>query len=259
MSASRRETFEVAGRPRIVMNLPSGDAVFLPGESGVVEVSIEGSNPQDLVVEQHGDRIVLRAPERWGSRWDSFDVAVRMPQDADLEVRVASADVDVQVDLRSLNASMASGDLRTGDIRRDASVETASGDVQLGEVGGTLAVSTASGDVHLRRAGGRVSMNTASGEVRLGTASGALTVSTQSGDCEVEHYDGGDLQCNSTSGDIRIGLPAGRTLDIDLNTLSGDLRSEFSPGDGDGATARLRVKSVSGDIILFRASEMSTP
>lgn len=253
MSDSRHETFEVGGRPRIEVNLPSGDVIFLPGEPGRVEVDVEGRKAEDLVIEQRGGRIFLRTPDRLGSRWDSFDVTVRTPAGADLEVRVASADVEVQVALGSLAASLASGHIRAEEIEGDAAVESASGDVDLGEVGGSLDVSTASGDVQLSRAGGRVVMHTASGEARVGTVLAALSVSTQSGDVEVERYEGGDLECSSTSGDVRIGLPSGRTLDVDLNTVSGDIRSDFSPEDGDGATARLRVKTVSGDIALARS------
>ncbi|HJQ30296.1 MAG TPA: DUF4097 family beta strand repeat-containing protein [Rubrobacter sp.] len=254
MSDSRRETFEVGERARIETNLPAGDAVFLPGEPGSVEILIEGRYAEEFVVQQRGGRIVLRVPDRWGGRWDSFDLTVRTPAGADLEIRAASADVDVQVALGSLGASLASGDITAREIEGDATVESASGDVQLGEVGGNLNVNTASGDVLLRQAGGRATLHTASGEVRLGSALAALSVSTQSGDLDVEHYAGGDLECNSTSGDVRIGLPSGRTLDVDLNTVSGDIRSDFSPEEGDGATARLRVKTVSGDIVLVRAS-----
>lgn len=249
-----RKTFDVGGRPRFEVNLPSGEAIFLPGEQGRVEVLVEGRHAEELVVEQRGGRIILRAPERWSSRWNSFDVTVRTPPGADLEVRAASADVDVKVALGSLDASLASGDIRVGEIEGDATVESASGDVELGEVGGSLAVNTASGDVLLRQAGGRVALNTASGEARLGSVLAALSVSTQSGDFQVEHYAGGDLDCTSTSGDVRIGLPSGRSLGVDLYTLSGDIRSDFSPEDGDGATARLRVKTISGDIVLVRAS-----
>jgi DUF4097 and DUF4098 domain-containing protein YvlB len=254
VSDSRRETFEVGERPRIEVNLPSGEAVFLPGESGRVEILVEGSHAEELVIGQRGGRVFVRTPERLGSRWDSFDVTVRTPAGADLEVRAASADVDIQVALGSLGASLASGDIRAGDIEGDATLESASGDVELGEVGGNVAVSTASGDVVLRQTGGRATLNTASGEVRLGAVLAVLSVSTQSGDCEVEHYAGGDLECTSTSGDVRIGLPSGRTLDVDLNTVAGDIRSDFSPEDGGGATARLRVKTVSGDIVLVRSS-----
>jgi DUF4097 and DUF4098 domain-containing protein YvlB len=253
VSDSRRETLEVGGRPGIEVNLPSGDVVFLPGENDTVEFLIEGRHADDLVVEQRGGKIVLRTSDRLVSRWDSFDVTVRTPAGAELEIRAASADVDVQVALGSLGANLASGNIKVREIENDANIESASGDVELGEVGGNLAVSTASGDVVLRRADGRVEMHTASGEIRLGSVLAPLLVSTQSGRLEVEHYEGGDLECNSTSGDVRIGLPPGRTLDVDLNTVSGDIRSDFSTEDGDGATARLRVKTVSGDIVLVRS------
>ena len=240
MSDSRHEEFQVGGRHRIEVNLPSGEAVFLPGEPGRVDIEVEGQNVDDLVIEQRGGRILLRTPHGSGSRWDSFDVSVRTPAGTDLEVNVASADVDVQVATGTLLARLASGGIRAGAIEGDATVQTASGDVELGQVGGSCSV------------------NTASGDVRLGTVLAALSASTQSGDFEVERYEGGDLECNSTSGDVRIGLPPGRTLDVDLNTLSGDIGSDFSPEGGDGATARLRVRAVSGDIILLRATGIST-
>ena len=253
MSDSRHETFDVGGRPRIEVSLPSGDIVFLPGESGKVEVDVEGRNAEDLAIEQRGGRILLRTPDGLGSRWESFDVTVRTPAGAEVDVRAASADVDVQVALGSLGARLASGDIRVGEIEGDATLESASGDVELGEVGGNLDVSTASGDVQLGRAGGRVVVHTASGRARLGNVLAALSASTQSGDLEVKHYEGGDLECSSTSGDVRIGLPPGLTLDVDLNTVSGDIRSDFPPENGEGATARLRVKTISGDIVLLRS------
>jgi DUF4097 and DUF4098 domain-containing protein YvlB len=258
VSDTRHEEFQFGGRHRIEVNLPSGEAVFLPGEPGRVEIDVEGRNAEELVIEQRAGRILLRTPQMLGSRWDSFEVTVRTPAGADLEVNAASADVDVQVASRTLLARLASGGIRAGEIEGDATAQTASGDVELGEVGGNLSVNTASGDVRLGRAEGRVVVQTASGVARLGTVLAALSVSTRSGDFEVEEYEGGDLECISTSGDVRIGLPPGRTLDVDLNTLSGDIGSDFSPEGGDGATARLRVRAVSGDIILLRATGIST-
>jgi hypothetical protein len=250
MGDARRERFEVGGRPGVNLDLPSGKAVFLAGEPGVVEVSVEGRHADEFVVERSGDKIFLRTPEGSRSRWDSFDLTVRMPQGGDVEVRAASADVEAEVELGSLAVTLASGDLRVGDVSGDAAVQSASGDVGLGEVGGSLAVNTASGGIKVRRAGGDAALNSASGGVRADSALGALAVSTQSGDVEISHYAGEDLECNSTSGDVGIGLPPGLSLDVDLNTLSGEIRSKFSPEDGDGATARLRVKTVSGDISL---------
>ena len=266
VSDSRRESFEVGGRATIGLNLPSGEAAFVPGEPGTVEVLVEGHHADEFVVEESGGRISLRTPGGLRSRWDSLDVTVRTAPGTDVEVRAASADVGARVELGSLDVEVASGDLRVGDVTGNAVVRSASGDVEIGVVGGELAANTASGDLRLGEARGRAILSTASGDARLGSALAALSASTQSGDLVVGRYEGGDLECGSTSGDVRIGLPPGRALDVDLNSISGDIRSDFStePGgppqpsstrttEDTGVTARLRVKTVSGDIALVRA------
>ena len=269
MSGPRREVFEVGERPTIGLNLPSGEATFLPGDPGAVEVLVEGHQADEFVVEEVEGRISLRTPDSMRSRWDSFDVTVRTPPGADVEVRAASADVGARVELGSLDVEVASGDLRVGDVTGDVAVRSASGDVEIGTVGGDLAVNTASGDVRLREARGRAELSTASGGVRVESALAALAAFTQSGDLDVGRYEGGDLECGSTSGDVGIGLPPGRALDVDLNSISGDIRSDFSTEPGGppppassftettedaGVTACLRVKTVSGDIVLARAA-----
>lgn len=255
MSDLRRESLEVDGRTRVELNLPSGEAVFLPGGPGTVEVTVEGRQADEFVVEKSGGRILLRTPGSARSRWDSFDLTVRMPAGCELEVRAASADVRAEVELGSLRMEVASGDIVVGDVAEDAAVRSASGSVDLGGVSGALAVNTASGDVRVREIRGRATLDSASGDVRVGEASGVLAVSSQSGDLEVGRYGGDDLECGSTSGDVRIGLPPGRDLDVDIDTISGEIHSDFPPEEGGGATARLRVKTVSGDVTLFRAVE----
>lgn len=268
MSGARRESFEVGGRPTVELNLPSGTARFLSGEPGVVEVLVEGRNADEFVVEEVGGRISLRTPGRLRSRWDSFDVTILTPAGTDVEVRAASADVEARVELGSLEVEVASGDLRVGDVSGDAAVRSASGDLEIGTVGGDLVVNTASGDIALREAKGRARLNTASGGARVGAAHAATVASTQSGDVEIGRYEGEDLECGSTSGDVKIGLPPGRALDVDIDSISGDIRSDFPteanapsgplsdanpPTEDPATTARLRVKTVSGDVALVRA------
>ena len=267
MSDARRERFEVGERPGVELNLPSGKATFLPGEPGRIEVLVKGHHADEFVIEQVGGKVLLRTPGQMRSRWDSFDVTVGVPEGTDVEVRAASADVEARVALGSLAVEVASGELRVGDVGGDAAVRSASGDVEIGVVAGDLAVNTASGDVRLRGVEGDAAFNTASGDARVGFALAALAVSTQSGDVEVERYEGGDLECNATSGDVKIGLPPGRALDVDINSVSGGIRSDFSTDLEDvtsspasptaktaHAGARLRVKTVSGDISLVRAN-----
>jgi hypothetical protein len=254
VNGARQERFGVDGPVRVELNLPSGEAVFLPGVPDEVEVVIEGRQANEFVVEKAGDRILLETPRIWRSRWDSFGITVRMPAGCDLRVQAASAGVRSEVDLGSLEMEVASGTLAAGDIAGNARVQSASGDVALGSVSRDLTVNTASGDIRARQVGGRASLNSASGDVRVGDAVGVLAATTQSGDLEVGCYGGHDLECNSASGDVKIGLPPGLDLDVDVDTVSGEIHSDFSPDDGDGGTARLRVKTISGDVTLARAN-----
>ncbi len=263
MGETRKETFEVGGNPKVELkNLPSGHASFLPGEDGKVEVEVSGYNVDEFEIEGFGDRVSLQAPKRLASRWDSFEVTVRMPAGAELAANVASADVDIEVDLAKLGFNSASGDLNVRNVEGDTDVNTASGDARLDRVGGKLGFNTASGDVRVREVGGDLGVSTASGDLRVESALSNLKFQSASGDLEVGSFGGESLNCQTQSGDARISIPPSRTLEVDLNTLTGDIHNELEAGEGgeesgggNGATSRLRVKTISGDITLARASK----
>ncbi|MGH3090499.1 MAG: DUF4097 family beta strand repeat-containing protein [Rubrobacteraceae bacterium] len=262
MSEERRETFEVGGKPKVELkSLPAGHASFLPGENGSVEVAVEGYHADEFVIEQFGDRVSIQAPERLDTRWDSFEVTVRMPAGTELGANVASADVDIEVDLARLGFNSASGDLRAKSIEGNARINTASGDVSCEKVGGNVGLNTASGDVRVREVKGNLGANTASGDLRVESAFSDLGFRSASGDLEVGSYGGESLECNTQTGNVKIALPPGRTLEVDMNTLTGDIRNELGEAEGesekgDSATARLRVKTLSGDITLGRVASL---
>ncbi|MDP8958657.1 MAG: DUF4097 domain-containing protein [Actinomycetota bacterium] len=253
MNGERHESFSVGDHPRVEVRLASGRVRVLPGADGRVEATVVGRQAEDFVIEQFGQRISLYAPEGPLPRWGSFDVTVTVPPGSALEARTASADLDVEAPLGELSAHLASGQVQAGDVDGEARVRSASGDVRLGTVMGSLQVTTASGDVSLEGVRARASLQTASGDLRVGVALDELEVRTASGDVNVDHFAGHHLDCKSISGDVVVGLAPGRTLDVDLTTLSGDIRNEFpmapeaSTGSG---TARVGVKTVSGDIRL---------
>jgi hypothetical protein len=272
MAGERREVFEINGKPKVELkSLPSGHASFLPGEDGKVEVTVEGYHADEFEIKGFGNSVELRAPERLASRWDSFEVTVRMPEKgATLGANVAAADVDVEVFPETLGFNSASGNLRAKNIEKNAGVNTASGDVDIESVGGNLGVNTASGNVRVREVEGNLGVNTASGDARIEAARSDLAFRSASGDLEVGKYGGKSLECATQSGDVKLSIPPGRTLEVDMHTLTGDIRNELetdppsppeppSPGEipdegeGNGATARLRVKTLSGDITLARA------
>ena len=113
----------------------------------------------------------------------------------------------------------------------------AAGDLRATSVGGDADVQCASGDVFLGKVGGRVQARSASGDVR------------------VDVFEGASCDCKSMSGDVHLGIPPGRTVDVDITTMSGDVRNEFDMGHGgDGKRVSLRVKTVSGDVYLARGA-----
>lgn len=269
MSQRRTETFQVAAAVQLEVNLASGTATVLSGEQGTVTVEVRGHDAESFRVEQIGDRILLRPREGFGHGWRSYDLTVQVPPGGELEMRGASADVNVEAALARLRVNLATGSLRARDVAGEASVRTASGDVHLDRVGGRLDLTTASGDVEVGAVNGAVSVRAASGDVRLGSACDDVVSSSASGNVWIRAFDGGLLRCNTASGDVRVGLPPGRIVDIDMSTLSGTVRNDFddetvagasragssnSPSAVDaGRRARLQLRTVSGDVWLQRA------
>lgn len=250
MSPERREAFEVGERPSLEVRLASGALQVLAGEPGKLEVRVIARDPDVVNVEQAGDRVMVWLDDRRFGRWSSADVAIRVPPHTDVDVRGASTDVTIGTPVAALRASLASGGLRAGAVEGAASVRSASGDVEVGSVSGRLDATSASGDVRAERLEGQASLSTASGDVRIGTALGAVTARTASGDITVEHFGGDDLEVNTMSGDVRVTLPAGREIDLDLSSLSGDIGHDFVPTGNGGGHARVAVTTVSGDIRL---------
>lgn len=252
----RREVFEVGSRPQIDIKLPAGDVQVLEGAAGRVEVELSGRGVDRFIVEQVGD-IIRVAPERDRNlRFASHDLVVRAPAGSVVYGRIASADVLIDVALSELDLKTASGEVRVRDISGDATIASGSGDVVVGHVTGRLRVATASGDVRVDAVDGGADINAAAGDIIVDRSDGDLNLKSASGDVVVGNCCGDDVSCKSMSGDVRIGFPAGRTLDLDVQTLSGDLRSEFDASTAAGestGTSYVRAKTISGDIVLERS------
>ncbi len=255
---TRREQLSVAAAPTLEVRLPAGSVRLLAGEAGSVTVEIAGPDAEQFRVEQRGTTVVC-APEGGGlGRWRSFDLTVTVPPGTTLHTRLASAELSIEPALARLEADVASGRLRAGDVAGDVRVKSASGDVGLGHVRGTARVTTASGDIDIARLEGDAKVHSASGDVRLGRVDGPLGLKTASGDVRILAYAGSDLECTAMSGDLEVGIPGGRSLDVDLETLSGAVRNDFDVVTAEAPVAvsgraRVRLRSLSGDVALVRA------
>jgi DUF4097 and DUF4098 domain-containing protein YvlB len=240
----------------LLVSIPSGDVVVETADVEESIITVEGNEKlvEHTVVEHDGNRIAVQYRGKQGfgitieiggfslGSGEKLKVHAKIPHASAAELTTASGDMNIEGTLRTLETKTASGDLgMRGRVDGAATVKTVSGDVQLDEVGGDLTVNSVSGNVRVADVGGSVRAKSVSGDVRVDRAGGA------------------EATLQSVSGDIRLGVAAGTNVDVDANSVSGDLDSEVplgsdSGGLAPGPTLVVRGKTVSGDFRLVRAS-----
>lgn len=248
-------TFATTGPVDLDVGVPAGSVTIEASGDNTVDVSVETSKPDEWIVSQTGDSIVVRH-ERSGG-WPSGGrgrVRIALPQHSDVRVSTASADISLGVPTRTTRINTASGEVRITSAA-DLTVKTASGDVRVGDVTKDATIGSASGDLEARTVQGHVSASTASGDIRVEVIGSGLKANTASGDITVDRFEGSSVSAHSMSGDIVLGLPPGRSVELDASSVSGQvyLPENRSTGTGSAGTrVSIKVKTVSGDIRLHR-------
>lgn len=215
------------------------------------------------------------------------DLVVRVPKDGRVAVylavglvTVSNVDGELAVDAHNapvttsgtrgaLSVSVGSGDVRVSQAQGDVSLDTGSGAVEVtGFKGTALSVDTGSGDVTCSDLeGDEVAVDTGSGDVRLtGVTAPKLALETGSGTVTADlRRDIASLSVETGSGDISIRAPASLGAEVEIETSSGDIESDFplqvtrrsrdhmvgTIGDGKGSIA---IETGSGGIKLLKAN-----
>jgi DUF4097 and DUF4098 domain-containing protein YvlB len=254
--SERTERFEVTGTPRLSVRLPAGEVRVVAGLPGEVVVRARGgeSDLSRMVIEARGDTITLEPDKVGWHRWASLDVEIAVGAPPEIRARLASGGLLVRTPAAGLDAATASGSVEAGEVAGRLTARLASGDLVAGAAG-SLDVVSASGDVRVPQVRGEAAVKTASGDVTLGVVGGDLTVRTASGDVSVSRLEGNRGDAKTVSGDVRLGVPPGRRYTVSLQSLSGDVRTDFPiAGEGGGAPGRLQVATVSGNIRITGAT-----
>jgi len=248
-------------------------------ETDQTTVSLEALRDDDATreaieratVEANRNDVVVELGENKGFGFGSVSISfgrtpqvgirIRCPEGSRVDCATASADLKASGRLGDVEMKSASGDLslqHVGALR----AQSASGDVRATAVDGEARVQTVSGDVRLGPVGGQISATLVSGDFQAEDGASDVSVKTVSGDQRVDAIREGEIKLQSVSGDIRLGVRPGTRLQIQANTTSGDINSDFDVKDSPSSTptgseARLQIKTVSGDIALVRAAAAS--
>ncbi|MDH3730843.1 MAG: DUF4097 domain-containing protein [Acidimicrobiia bacterium] len=246
-------SFAVTGRPRLEVKVKSGDIRIRQSATDDVVVVLDGSDKwlERISIDQIGDDTIrVEATGRTGLL-GRVEVVASVPAGSDVDIKVESADVFVDVDVTELRVGVGSGDVRAGLVTGNAQIKAGSGDIHIDEIQGDLEVSVASGDVRVKEVLGDTKAKGASGDIVLERVAGRVEGSTASGDITIRAFEGPDLRVTALAGDVTLGIPAGRTLDVQLQTMSGDVINDLGAASGERTgAASLRIKTMAGDIRL---------
>lgn len=261
----RTETFSPTGPLGVKIATKSGDVGVRAVEGNQLEVTLRASSSKfdhllDLAVVQFdatNNQLEiesqpgifsgsLRGVRGSARSWFDFggsdlDVFVVLPRDSSVKVKTISGDTSLEGALGDVEVASASGDVSALDSCQSLEVKTASGDVTTGNVLDMLKCHSASGDVRCRSAATKTDIASASGDV----------------DLSVERP--GDVVVKAVSGDVHVTVARGLVVDVNGNTVSGDLGTNIDlDAAGDAASGDdvlfIKVNTVSGDIRIDKAS-----
>lgn len=269
-----QRTFTTPERISLLVTIGGGDVVVDARDVDTTEVEVTGEHADDVMVEQRGDEVHVTAPPRRGGLFggrDDLQVRVTLPTGSRVATRLGSADLTIRGAIGEASLKTGSGSIRAASITEDAVVESGSGDVSLASVDGDLRVSSGSGDIELGPLGGGAAVTTGSGSVRIDSVSHEVAAKTGSGDLDVGEAGGdvalrtgsgsitvgravrGQLLARTGSGNVRVGIPSGVPVWTDVQSGSGQVRSDLQgvgePKEGQDYI-ELRAKTGSGNVYL---------
>lgn len=280
-TGDERRTFAVGDGATLDIANVAGDVRIAAGAGDAIVVEAVRRSRGDrrdgaprIEMRQVGNRVEVRTRGSASRRsTGAVDYTVSVPRTAAVLARsvsgaVSLTGVDGEARLESVSG-------RVEALRANVALaKSVSGDVTVRDAttAATLTLTSVSGTVVVSGIRGRgIDASTVSGDVRLSDVTAArVFAKAVSGDIDFSGAlaGGGRYEFTAHSGDVRLRLPAGASFDLQADTFSGRLSSDFavtlrSTRTGRGATRALRgvagdgaaqlvVRSFSGDVTLTR-------
>ena len=282
---------EIDGTPSLRFVYPADHIIYNKlgsGSSTQLRVRDNGTFSDRHDDDEHrneGRRVTISGG---GSGLDAHaDLRITVPMGKQLSVYLAVGKVSVSNVEGNLTIDAASAPVTTSNTRGDLDIDVGSGDVQVSNSRGDLSVDTGSGAVSLTDVRGEnVSVDTGSGQVTgTGVRTGDIGVQTGSGDIQLagliapqvklETGSGAvtadvsgelwALNVETGSGDITLKVPPTIGAEVDIETSSGEIETDFEVavtrhardhmtgriGDGRG---KIDIETGSGGIKLVKGS-----
>jgi DUF4097 and DUF4098 domain-containing protein YvlB len=255
------QSFDIGPDGSLTLGNVSGDIKIQGGSGSQVEVravkevrharSSDDARRQlervEIEISHTGNRLRVSTHYEQGDRDRDTRVSVKfdvtVPYGTEVSVKSVSGDVQVADVKGELRAESVSGEVTVRNADQLAEAKSVSGSVEIQSAKGSrdLEVSSVSGDVEINGLEAvRASLSTVSGDVEITDAlCERASLSTVSGDVRYigKLAPSGRYEFKSHSGDVRIGIPGDTGFEIEAESFSGEIESDFP----------LTVHSIRGD------------
>jgi DUF4097 and DUF4098 domain-containing protein YvlB len=255
-------TFNVAGPVRLDIRVPHADVDVSTGPAGTATVTLsangkdsaEADDQARVTCERRGDADVLTISSNQRGIFRHrrpLGISVRVPEGSDATITTAAGAIVCGGSLGAVRVETASAGVRVP-AASAVDVVGVSGEVQVGTVAGAASVKTVSGAIEVEDVRGRLVLRTVSGRMRVRRAGSDVEARSVSGDVALQRLESGIVRLDSVSGDALFGVQPGVAVWLDLDSASGDVRSELgasNDGPADGKPVlELRGRTVTGNV-----------
>ena len=245
----------------IEVSLVNTDLNIIPTTKGEIIVHFYGEvstnikrNIPELVAYKTGDKLFVETLTSkdiivFGINIDRTTMDIYIPEIIleEFKINVVSGNVIIQeIETAQLNIKTVSGDIKIEElIAENTWASSTSGDIIVNDYTGDMDADSTSGDIRLTD----------------GRENEDVYASTVSGDILIEQEAVSDMKLGSTSGDVRVKVPEDSQFYLDISTVTGDIKQDFSikvfssgrrdlEGEVGNGDERIMISTVSGDVTI---------
>jgi DUF4097 and DUF4098 domain-containing protein YvlB len=205
-----------------------------------------------FVVEDKNVTIDVIMPRQNVNRGNGSDLDIKVPQGSRVRFSGVSTDIRVENISGGMKIESVSGDIKARQIMPQLMLNAVSGNIEVEQVGGRLSASTISGDLQVKANATDVKVDTVSGDLTVMLeAFDSLAARTISGEMDIsgELNSAGEVDLSTVSGDVRLALQSGLNARIDINGgIGSDIDNDYNDAQAERSfLSQQRLKTVIGD------------
>jgi Putative adhesin len=254
--------YELKGRPELRLTTDDGSVRVEAGDGPRIEAEVTtegwkiGPGEVTITESQTGDGVAIevRVPRRqhsghdWGRR--SVKLVVRVPREADLDIRTGDGSVDVEPIAGRITIATGDGSIKAAGLHGQIKLHTGDGSIHATGLEGRLQADTGDGQVNVSGRFEGLDLRTGDGHIDAEVERGSKVSegwSLSSGDggisMRIPEDLGAELDAHSGDGSIVLDAPVTVTGTVSANAVRGKLA---------GGGGSLRVRTGDGSIHLQR-------